>query len=95
MNYTEQRCEKMSKQRIDGKENMKNNLMRHGYRIQCLSNRDLLVEGCKGILKYEVEEIGLNVGDGQVVITGKNLNIPVLERNFVQIQGVILQIEFI
>ena len=67
----------------------------NGYRMQCLENQDLLLEGCKGVLHYEENEIRLNVGAGQLLITGSQLNIPSLERSFVQIQGKISKIEFI
>lgn len=65
------------------------------YKLQSIGNRELSVEGCKGVLQYEHEEIRLNVGNGQIRILGRNLCIPVLERNFVQIEGYILQIEFL
>ncbi len=70
-------------------------IMGTGYQLQSLGNRELSVEGCKGILQYEQEEIRLNVGSGQVKVLGRNLSIPVLERNYVQIEGFIIQIEFL
>ncbi len=77
------------------KDNPKRLLPGYGYKLQCLGNQDLLVEGCKAVLRYGQNEISLNVGNGQLSVTGENLNIPSLERNFVQIQGKISKIELI
>ena len=85
----------VSKQRNDKKETTKLMPKGYGYKIQCLGGRDLLVEGCIGIIQYEQDEIRLNTGTGQISIVGKTLSIPVLEKYFVQIQGCISQIEFI
>ena len=76
-------------------ENQHHPLFGYGCKIQCLGNREMMVEGNKGILQYQENEIRLNLGNGQLSIKGENLNIPSLERNFVQIQGRILEIEFI
>ena len=85
----------VSKQRKGAKESGENKIWKLNTKIQCLGKHDLYVEGCKGIIKYELKEIVLNGGAGQVAVLGNNLTIPVLERNFVQIQGDILEIKFI
>ena len=64
------------------------------YRLITNGNKEILLEGCKGIIKYESEEICLNVGPTQVRILGNDLTIPVLERHSVQVQGEIYTIEF-
>ncbi len=86
---------KVSKQRNNEKEKSGSKSFGFGYRLQCFGNREIQIEGCRGILKYEQEEIRLNVGTGEISITGNDLSIPALERNFVQIRGRITQIEFI
>ncbi len=67
---------------------------RTGYRMQINGNQEVVVEGCKGILQYEQEEICLNVGNGQIKVKGTNLSVPVLERHLVQVHGRIDAIEF-
>lgn len=66
-----------------------------GCKVQCLGDEEVCVEGCKGILQYEQDTIRVNVGSKQIVFSGQNLSIPVLERDFVQIHGTISKIEFI
>ncbi len=65
------------------------------YKLQVLGNHEVAVEGCKGVLRYEQEEICLNVGVGQLTFKGENLLIPVLERNVIQIEGCIHEISFL
>lgn len=65
------------------------------YKLQIMGNREVAVEGCRGILQYEANEIRLNVGSGQLTLKGKNLLIPLLEKNMVQIEGVITEIAFL
>ena len=65
------------------------------YKLQSIGNTEVTVEGCKGIMKYEKEEILLNAGNGLVKISGRNLSIPTLEQNCVQIEGYIINIEFL
>ena len=65
------------------------------YKLQTIGNREVIIEGCKGVLHYQKDEIRLNVGTGEVRFWGENLSIPVLERNLVQIEGEIVRIELI
>jgi sporulation protein YqfC len=65
-----------------------------GSKLVMINNRELSVEGCKGILEYETDSIRLNLGNQQLKITGRNLSVRALERNRAEINGYITGMEF-
>ena len=65
-----------------------------GSKIILSGNRELWVEGCKGILEYESNLIRLNLGTKQLKIGGRNLCVRTLEKNRVEIDGYILELTF-
>lgn len=69
--------------------------MSGGSKIQLIGNRELSLEGCKGVLEYDNSIIRLNLGNRQLKLLGRNLSIRVLERNYVEIEGFIATIEFV
>ena len=64
-------------------------------RVELLSDREAVVDGCKGVLEYEECLIRLNIGDGQVKFTGQKLLIRSLSANQAQIEGCIESITFL
>lgn len=68
--------------------------MGNSSKIEMIGNRELSVEGCKGVLEYDESIIRLNLGNRQLKVLGRNLSIRVLERNYSEIEGFITNIEF-
>lgn len=65
-----------------------------GAHIELSSNREALVDGCRGVLEYDETKIRLNVGDGTVQFIGRTLEIRSLTQNQAVIAGFIRTIEF-
>ncbi|MBO4734728.1 MAG: YabP/YqfC family sporulation protein [Clostridia bacterium] len=65
-----------------------------GVKIEMLSNREVTVDGCRGISEYNDFYIKLRVIGGSVIINGKKLEIPVFERPLITVRGIVSSIEF-
>ena len=62
--------------------------------IELLGNREVTVDGCKGILEYDDGFIRLNMGKTVLRLTGRDLVISALSDRTAVIEGYILSIEF-
>ena len=62
--------------------------------IQMSSNREVLIDGCRGLLEYGDEKIRVNVGNGVVQLVGRGLEIKSLSYTNVVISGYILSVAF-
>ena len=62
--------------------------------IELLGNREVTVDGCKGILEYDDGFIRLNLGKTVLRLTGRDLMITALSDRTAVIEGYILSIEF-
>ena len=51
----------------------RDDLLPGGVKIEVYSNKEAIIEGCKGIIEYNEEYIKINIGRGSVVFTGKEL----------------------
>ena len=65
-----------------------------GAKIEMLSNREVSVDGCRGIGEYNDIYIKLKIIGGMLTITGKSLFIPVFDRPLITVTGEISSIEF-
>lgn len=65
-----------------------------GVRIEILSNREMSIDGCKGIVEYNDEYIKIRISEGFVVILGSSFKIPVFDGPLITISGKISSIEF-
>lgn len=59
------------------------------------SNKEAIVEGCKGILQYDENVIKINMGKMITNFYGKNLSLKCLDSDSLVIIGTISSIEFI
>lgn len=59
------------------------------------SNREVAIEGCKGILQYDENIIRINTGKMVTSFSGRNLSIKCLTPDSLIVQGFITSIEFI
>lgn len=58
-------------------------------------NREVQIEGCKGVLEYDSCIIRINTGTMVVSFTGRNLNLKCLSPSSLIIDGFITNIEFV
>lgn len=65
-----------------------------GARIEMISNKEVSIDGCKGIVEYNDEYVKLRISDGVLVLIGSSLSIPVFDGPFITISGKISNIEF-
>lgn len=59
------------------------------------SNREVAIEGCRGILQYDENMIRLNTGKMVTSFCGRNLAIRCLTPDSLIVEGFITSIEFI
>lgn len=59
------------------------------------SNKEVIVEGCKGILQYDENIIRVNMGKMVTSFCGRNLSLKCLDSDSLVIIGFITSIEFI
>ncbi|MCI8497560.1 MAG: sporulation protein YqfC [Clostridiales bacterium] len=62
--------------------------------IELLGNREITVDGCRGILEYDDGFIRLNLGKTVLRLTGRDLVITALSDHTAVIEGYVLSIEF-
>lgn len=63
--------------------------------LQFNSNKEVTLDGCKGILEYQSDIIRVNTGRMVVVFKGRKLNIKCLTVASIVISGYITCVEFI
>lgn len=66
-----------------------------GVRIELFSNREAVVDGCKGIVEYYDNLIKLNIGNGTVTFSGKNMHIVSFGAEGTVITGKIDNVEYL
>lgn len=66
----------------------------NGVRIETFSNKEAIIEGCKGILEYSDEYIKLNIGCGNVGFFGVGLYAHSFFNETLVIKGKIKNIEY-
>ena len=65
-----------------------------GSKIEMLSNREISVDGCRGIAEYNDAYVKLKIIGGSLIINGKSLTIPVFSRPIITVTGRIDSVEF-
>jgi sporulation protein YqfC len=63
--------------------------------LEFKSNREVTLDGCKGILEYRQDAIRINTGKMVVSFKGRGLNIKCLTTTSVIISGYITTVEFL
>lgn len=64
-------------------------------RFEMTANREVTIEGCRGILQYDENLIRLNTGKMVTSFCGRNLTIKCLTPDSLIVEGFITSIEFI
>lgn len=62
--------------------------------IELFSNKEISIEGCKGVLEYKDNYIKLKLNKGSIVICGENFDISYFEEKNILVKGKIDSIEF-
>lgn len=65
-----------------------------GAHIELFSNKELILEGCRGVFEYDENYIRLRLANGSMVLCGSNFDIRLYEENTITIKGNISTIEF-
>lgn len=66
-----------------------------GPMMEVCSNREITIDGCRGITEYSEYTIKISTSHGVIAIEGKKLNIKYLSVSSVVIEGIIKGIEFV
>lgn len=69
--------------------------LNRGPMMEVCSNREITIDGCRGIAEYNENGVKINTTDGIVAICGRSLNIKYLSVTSVVIAGYITSIEFV
>ena len=59
------------------------------------SNKEVIIEGCKCILKYDEYEVRISVKGMIVTFIGRNLSIKCLSQDSLIVEGFVTSIEFL
>lgn len=63
-------------------------------KIELTGNREISVDGCRGILEYDEGIVRLNLGNMILKITGSELTIPSMAAEQTMVTGSIAAVEF-
>ena len=63
--------------------------------LELTGNREMTVEGCKGVLDYDEDVVKLNLGKMILQVRGRDLNIKGLTDDAAVLEGYFLSIEFL
>lgn len=67
----------------------------NGAVIEICSDRQITIDGCKGISEYSDFTIKIKTSNGLIAVSGRYLTIKYLSVSSVVIEGKILNVEFI
>ena len=69
--------------------------MLQGVLIELNGNRELSIDGCRGILDYDMNLMKINCGKMVLKVAGRNMTIRCMTHDSMIIDGFILSVEFI
>lgn len=65
-----------------------------GAKIEIYSNKQAVIDGCKGVIDYTSESVTLNCGNGTVLFLGSDFSISSYLENGLVLTGNISSLEF-
>lgn len=81
------------------KNQLKKNLVSEFFadepKIEMLGNREMIVDGCKGVVEYNETLIKLSLGENVLSLSGDNLIIKSFDSSVAVISGQICDISFV
>ena len=63
--------------------------------LELTGNREMTVEGCRGVLEYDEDVVKLNLGKMILQVRGRDLNIKGLTDDAAVLEGYFLSIDFL
>ena len=85
--------------RKNDKKQLKNKIVSEFFvdepKIEMLGNREMIVEGCKGVVEYGETLIKLSLGENVLSLSGDNLVIKSFDSSIAVITGQICDISFV
>ena len=63
-------------------------------RLELRFNREIIIDGCKGVIDYSDQRISLNAEKGIIIIEGVNLSLQTFEDSYAVIVGTFTNIGF-
>ncbi len=63
-------------------------------KIEMLGNRELIIDGCKGVVEYDESTIKISLGNKVISVLGDNLVIQSFDSSVAIISGTIVEITF-
>lgn len=72
----------------------KDDMLPGGVKIEVFSNKEAIIEGCKGIMEYNEDYIKINIRRGSMVFSGKELYAYSYFCETLVIKGIINSIEY-
>ena len=69
-------------------------LLLHEAKIEMLSNREIIVDGCKGVVEYGENIIKLNIGEITLCLLGDSMVIDSFDGEVAVIRGKFAEISF-
>lgn len=64
-------------------------------KIEMLGNREMIIDGCKGVVEYDETIIKLSLGEYVLSLSGDNLLINSFDNSVAVISGQICEISFV
>ncbi len=81
------------------KNQIKNKLLAEMFvdepRIEMAGNREIIIDGCKGVVEYTENNIRISLGENVLSLSGDNLLIQSFDNDVVIINGQISDIDFL
>jgi sporulation protein YqfC len=62
--------------------------------IQIRGNREIIIDGCTGLLSYDAENILIETRYCRIQISGRNLSLKNLSKSILSVRGFIRNVEF-
>lgn len=88
-----QKSEKNAHQK--NRENLMQNIFADIPELSFRGNREIVIEGSRGVLEYSEEAIRINTSIGLVCFEGRNLNLRCISSSELIIDGFITKVEFV
>ena len=71
------------------------NIIKDGSYYEINSNKEVNVEGCRGIIQYEKNLVKLNMQNMVTIFCGRNLEIKCLTKDSLIITGFVTSVQFL
>lgn len=88
------RIKKQKQQRLTECNTLGSSLLDKESHLELCSNRELLVDGCKGIVEYNDTLIRLHIPEGQLKVSGRELQIVCMSEDSLIVRGFLSGVEY-